>query len=185
MPDDVRSWWQWRLSLPGSPLPLALGSGEVTLLTPVKVVLVIVAEAVPLRVHCKSDSRNQTTASTHLLDQLLEAWPRAWLPATFCILRPRLRLMKVPRLGIKSELQVPAYTTATTTWDPSRVYNLHHSSWQHRIHDPLSKAGDRTLNLMDTGWIRLQWATMGTPNMLFIIHFCCLLPRIPEANITL
>ena len=29
--------------------------------------------------------------------------------------------MEVPRLGVKLELQPLAYTTATTTWDPSRV----------------------------------------------------------------
>ena len=27
--------------------------------------------------------------------------------------------MEVPRLGVKSELQLPAYTTATATQDPS------------------------------------------------------------------
>ena len=28
--------------------------------------------------------------------------------------------MEVPRLGVESELQLPAYTTATATLDPSR-----------------------------------------------------------------
>ena len=37
-----------------------------------------------------------------------------------------------------------AYTTATATWDPSRVCNLHHSSRQCRILNPLSKASDGT-----------------------------------------
>ena len=35
--------------------------------------------------------------------------------------------MEVPRLGVESELQLPAYTTATATPDPSHVCNLHHS----------------------------------------------------------
>ena len=35
-----------------------------------------------------------------------------------------LRHMEVPRLGIKSELQLPAYTTATATRDPSHICNL-------------------------------------------------------------
>ena len=35
--------------------------------------------------------------------------------------------MEVPSLGIKSELQLPAYTTDTTTWDLSHVCDLHHS----------------------------------------------------------
>ena len=34
---------------------------------------------------------------------------------------------EVPRLGVKSELQLLAYATATATWDPSHVCN-HHSS---------------------------------------------------------
>ena len=38
--------------------------------------------------------------------------------------------MEVPRLGIKSELQLPAHTTATAMWDLSRVFDPHHSSQQ-------------------------------------------------------
>jgi len=41
-----------------------------------------------------------------------------------------------------------AYAKATATPDPSRVCNLQHSSWQRRILNPLSKARDRTRNLM-------------------------------------
>ena len=33
--------------------------------------------------------------------------------------------MEVPRLGIKLELQLLAYTTATATPDPSHIYKLH------------------------------------------------------------
>ena len=55
----------------------------------------------------------------------------------FCFLGLRLWHMEIPRLGIVSELQLPAYTTATATWDQSRVCNLHHSLWQ----CPLSEAG--------------------------------------------
>ena len=39
--------------------------------------------------------------------------------------------MEVPRLGIESELQLPAYATAMTTWNPSLICDLHHSSRQH------------------------------------------------------
>ena len=52
--------------------------------------------------------------------------------------------MDVPRLGIKSELQSPAYTTATATPDLSCVFDLHHTSWQFRILNPLSEARDWT-----------------------------------------
>ena len=44
-----------------------------------------------------------------------------------------LQHMEVPRLGVQSELQLPAYTAATAMWDPSRVCHLHHSSWQCQI----------------------------------------------------
>ena len=44
----------------------------------------------------------------------------------FSFLYPHLQHMEVPRLGGKSELQLPAYT-ATATWDPSRVCVLQHS----------------------------------------------------------
>ena len=54
---------------------------------------------------------------------------------------------------IESELQLPAYTTATATPDPSHVSNLHYSSWQHWILNPLSKARDQTCILMDTSHV--------------------------------
>ena len=39
-------------------------------------------------------------------------------------LGPNLRHMEVPRLGVKSELQLPAYATATEL-DTSLTYDLH------------------------------------------------------------
>ena len=57
--------------------------------------------------------------------------------------------MELLRLGVKSELQLLAYARATATLDLSRVCDLHHSSWQHWILNPLSKARDRTHVLMD------------------------------------
>ena len=51
-------------------------------------------------------------------------------------------LMEVPRLGVKLELQLPAYTTGTATWDPICICDLHHSSQQCWILHPLSKARD-------------------------------------------
>ena len=38
--------------------------------------------------------------------------------------------MEVPKLGVKSELQLLACATATGTPDLSYIYDLHHSSWQ-------------------------------------------------------
>ena len=50
--------------------------------------------------------------------------------------------MEVPRLEVKSELQLLAYTTATATPDPSCVYD--YSLQQHPILNPQIKARDQT-----------------------------------------
>ena len=42
-----------------------------------------------------------------------------------------------------------SYTTATATQDPSRICDLHHSSWQHWILNPLNEARDQTHELMN------------------------------------
>ena len=68
--------------------------------------------------------------------------------------------IEVPRQGVKSELQLPANTTAAATPDPSHVCNLHHSSRQCRITNLLTEARDRTCILMDISRIRFtapQW----------------------------
>ena len=57
--------------------------------------------------------------------------------------------MEAPRLGVKSEPQLPAYAAATATPDLSRLCNLHHSSRQRQIPDPLSEARDGTRILLD------------------------------------
>ena len=71
--------------------------------------------------------------------------------------------MDVPRLGVESELQLPAYTTTTATPGPSRVCDLHHSSWQCQILNPLIEARDGTHILKDASWIYFHCATTGTP----------------------
>ena len=48
----------------------------------------------------------------------------------------------------------PAYARTMATRDPSRVCSLHHSSLQCRMLNPLSKARDRTSNLMVPRQIR-------------------------------
>ena len=58
--------------------------------------------------------------------------------------------MEVPRLEGELELQLLSYTTATAKWGRSRVCNLHCSSQQCQILNPLNEARDRTHILMDT-----------------------------------
>uniref|UniRef100_A0A8D1NUV1 Transcription initiation factor IIA gamma chain n=1 Tax=Sus scrofa TaxID=9823 RepID=A0A8D1NUV1_PIG len=60
-----------------------------------------------------------------------------------------LEHMDVPRLDVDSELQLPTYSTARATWNPSHVCDLQHSSRQRQILNPLSEARDRTCILMD------------------------------------
>ena len=74
-----------------------------------------------------------------------------------------LRHMEVPRLGIESEL--PAYARATATRDPSHICDLHHSSRQCRIVNPLSKAREQTCVLMDPSRACDHWATTGAPKL--------------------
>ena len=50
----------------------------------------------------------------------------------------------VPRLGVELELWPPAYARATAMLDPSLICDLHHSSQQHQILNPLSVARDQT-----------------------------------------
>ena len=67
-----------------------------------------------------------------------------------CLFGLRLQHVEVPRLGVALELQLLANTTARAMLFPSRVCDLHHSSQQCWILNPLSKASDRIHILMDT-----------------------------------
>jgi len=80
--------------------------------------------------------------------------------------------MEVPGLGVQSELQLPAYPTATATRDPSLFCNLHLSSCQRQILNPLSEAKDRTCNLMVTIWMHFHCATAKTPSHKFNCTVC-------------
>ena len=51
---------------------------------------------------------------------------------------------EVPRLGVESELLLLAYTIATAPQDPSLRGDVHRSSQQPRILNPLSRVRDRT-----------------------------------------
>ena len=89
---------------------------------------------------------------------------KVFIYLSFFFLGPHPRHMEVSRLAVKSEPQLLAYTAATATSDPSRVCHLHHSSQQCRILNPLSKARDRTRNLMDARRIHFHHATTAAPH---------------------
>ena len=72
----------------------------------------------------------------------------------FAVLGPHSQHMEFPRPGVELELQLLAYVTAIATWDPSHICDLHHSSWQCRILNPLSETRDCTQILMDPNWVR-------------------------------
>ena len=81
----------------------------------------------------------------------------------FVFLGPHPRHMEVPRLGVESAVWLPAYITATAMLEPRRVCDLHHSSWQRWILNPLSDARDQTCILMDVSQIHFCCTMMGTP----------------------
>ena len=94
----------------------------------------------------------------------------------FVFLGPHLHHMEVPRLGVESELQLPAYTTAIATPDPSHVCDLHHSSQQCRILNPLSKARDQPTS----SWILVRFfSTEPQRELLFLIFDACLGEYLP------
>ena len=78
--------------------------------------------------------------------------------------------MEVPRLGVKLKLQLPAYTTATATADPNHICDLHHSSLQCQILNPLNQVRDRTRNLMVPSRIHFHCIMMGTADFLEQVH---------------
>jgi len=61
------------------------------------------------------------------------------------------------------ELQLLAYITVIATPDPSHVCNLHHSSQQCWILNPLSEAKDQIHNFMVPSQIHFCCAMMGIP----------------------
>ena len=88
----------------------------------------------------------------------------------FGFVKPHSRHMEVPRLGVESEPQLPAYATTAATSAPSHICKLHHSPQQYQILNPPSEARDRTRNLMVPSWIRFCCAMTGSPVVFFLIY---------------
>ena len=68
-----------------------------------------------------------------------------------------------------------AYTRATATQDTSRICDLHHSSWQSRILNPMNEARDQTCNFTVPSQIRFRCATKGTlvKGIFFFEEYWC------------
>ena len=78
----------------------------------------------------------------------------------FCFSGLLLQHMEIPKLGVKSELQLH------TVCDPSHFYILNHSSRQCPSPNPLCEARDGTrILLMNTSWIHFCFTTTGTPSI--------------------
>ena len=73
--------------------------------------------------------------------------------------------MDVPRLGVKSDLQLTVYTTDTATQDLSYVCDLHHSSLPDWILNTPGVARDQTCTQKDTSQVGFRCATTGTPGV--------------------
>ena len=94
------------------------------------------------------------------------------LSLSLFLLELHMRPMEAPRLGVELKLQLPAYTTATAMRDLSHICDLHHSSQQRQILNPLSEAGDRTRILMDPSQTCFCWATTEAPSGRSPISTC-------------
>ena len=81
----------------------------------------------------------------------------------FCFVLFCLIFRATPMAYGGSQARGPIGSAATAASDLSRICNLHHSSRQSRIFSLLSEARDQTHNLMVPSWIRLCYATTGTP----------------------
>ena len=70
----------------------------------------------------------------------------------FFFLGLHLLHVEVPMLGVKSELQLPTYTTATAILDPSHICAPCYSLQEHQLLNPPSKARDQTAS----SWILVR-----------------------------
>ena len=94
--------------------------------------------------------------------------------------------MEVPRLGLELELQLLACATATAAPALNWVWYLHHSWWQCRILNTLSKARDQTCDLMDISWVCYHCATTGTLVfcLLNFLSWSLLVPWFPTLTVS-
>ena len=93
---------------------------------------------------------------------------RFFLFFIFAFLGLHLQHTEFPRLGVQSELQLPAYIIATAIQNLSCICDLHHRSQQSWILNPLSEARDQAHNLKVLSWIHFHCSATGTPSSRFL-----------------
>lgn len=121
---------------------------------------------VPQKIHPSPNSWyvNVTMFVNRVFADMIKVWSLSLSLFFFSVFLGLLRRhMEVPRLGVKLDLQLPAYITATAMLDQSLVCDLHHSSRKYQMLNPLKDARDWTHVLMDPSWVCYHWATLGIP----------------------
>ena len=90
-----------------------------------------------------------------LKDLYIERYVCMYVLGEGFFLGPKPQRMEVPRLWVKLELQLPAYTTATATatWDLSHICNLNRRSQQRQIFNQLNEARVWTRILIDASQV--------------------------------
>ena len=79
--------------------------------------------------------------------------------------------MEVPRLGVQSEMLLPAYATTTAMPDLRHICDLHHSSRQRQIPNPWARPGIKP----KTSWFLVRFtSTDPRQELLFFFFFFCL-----------
>ena len=111
----------------------------------------------------------KTLLSSHLFWKVflahLPGFLPSFLPSFFLLLH--LWHMEVPRPGVKWELQLSAYNTATAMPELSNICDLHRSLKQHKILKPLNEARDKpTFSWILVGFLT-SWATRGPLSLPF------------------
>ena len=117
---------------------------------------------------CEKDCRERSIPITHCAFDFSEYFLFFLSSFFFFSLGPHLWHTEVSRLGVESELQLLVYTTATP--DPSCGCDLHHSSRQRWILNPLSETRVRTRNFTVPSWIYFHSAMKGTPRTFSYPH---------------
>ena len=94
----------------------------------------------------------------------------------FCFVGVHPWHMKVPRLGVELELQLPASTIDTAMPDPSHICILHCSLQQLQVFHALSEARDQTPILMDTSGVLNMLSHNGNSSFFLIkLTWCTIL----------